>query len=204
MGKIIPFGARGARARLRQAQQQRQLVRLWRGRLEQGSFCGYIGGVGREFFLLRIIGDSLADEGLYAMRHRDITELEAPEAHHGFIEKALAIRNVVPELPCEFPLDAVNDVVAAAARRTDVLSVHVDSEDDEAVCYVGRLLGSDDDGFNLQEIDADATWLREPSFFAWDEISTVTMHDPYADALAAVAGTAPPLDHSDDGRGHGS
>src|SRR5699024_6529390 len=202
--KILPFGARGARARLRQAHHHHQLVRLWRGRLEQGSFCGYVGGVGREFFLLRVIGDNLTDEGLYAMRHRDITGLEAPEAHHRFNEKALALRHVVPELPCALPLDAVNDVVEPAGRPAPVMGVHVDSEDDNEVCYIGRLLDTEDDGFNLQEIDADAHWLREPSFFAWDEVSTVSMDDPYASALATVAGTAPPLDQSDDGRGHGS
>lgn len=205
MAKILPFSARGARARLHQAQQKRQLVRLWRGRLEQGSFCGYVGGVGREFFLLRVIGDNLGDEGLYALRHRDITELETPEAHHRFIEKALSIRQFVPDLPKTFPLDTVNDVVAAAARRVPVLGVHVDNEEDNTeVCYIGRLAGIEDDGFNLQEIDADAQWLREPSFFSWDEVSTVSMDDPYAHALHAVAGTAPSLDHSDDGRGHGS
>ena len=88
-GKILPFRARGTtRARLHQARQRRELVRLWREELEHGSFCGYVADVGREFFLLRVIGDGLTDEGLYAMRHRDVTELEAPEAHQRFIEQA--------------------------------------------------------------------------------------------------------------------
>lgn len=204
MSNILPFGARGARARLHQARQQHQLVRLWRGRLEQGSFCGYVGGVGREFFLMRVVGDTFTDEGLYAMRHRDVTRMETPEAHHRFIEKALQIKGVVAEFPSDFRLDATRDVIDDAIRRAPVLGVHVDSEDDNEVCYIGRLIGTEDDGFSLQEIDADAKWLREASFFAWDEVSTVSMHDPYAEVLHAVAGTAPALDTSDDGRGHGS
>ncbi|HET8555329.1 MAG TPA: hypothetical protein VFL78_10920 [Rhodanobacteraceae bacterium] len=206
-GKILPFRARAPRARLRQAQQQHELVRVWRGELEHGSFCGYVAGVGREFFLLRVIGDGLTDEGLYAMRHRDVTELEAPEAHHHFIEQALAIKHIVPHLPTAFPLDAVNDVVAAAAQRVPVMGVHVDSEEDAEVCYIGRLVDSDAEGFQLQEIDLDARWLDEPSFFAWDEVSTLSMHDPYAQSLLAVAGNAPPLkqvDDNDGGRDHGS
>lgn len=206
-GKILPFRARGTtRARLHQARQRRELVRLWRDGLEHGSYCGYVAGVGREFFLLRVIGDGLTDEGLYAMRHRDVTELEAPEAHHGFIEKALAIKRVVPQLPAAFPLDAVNEVVVAAAQHAPVIGVHVDSEEDTEVCYIGRLVGSKDDGFLVQEIDPDARWMNEPSFFGWDEVSTLSMHDPYAQSLLAVAGDAPPLKQQDDdhGRDHGS
>ena len=49
MGKIIELKTTGQRAQLREAQQNQQLVRLWRGELEHGSFCCYVGGVGREF-----------------------------------------------------------------------------------------------------------------------------------------------------------
>ncbi|HET7268398.1 MAG TPA: hypothetical protein VFJ15_09835 [Oleiagrimonas sp.] len=194
MGTIVPFrGNTGARALLRQAQQRRELVRLWRDGLEHGSYCGYVAGVGHEFFLLRVIGDGITDEGLFAMRHRDVTELEAPEAHHRFIEKALAVKHIVPDLPTDFPLDAVNDMVHAAAHMAPVLGVQVDSEEDSEICYIGRLVESDNDGFLLQEIDPDAQWLREPSFFAWGELSTLSMDDPYAQTLLAVAGTAPAL-----------
>lgn len=207
-GTILPFRVRDTtRARLQHARQRRQLVRLWRGELEHGSYCGYVAGVGREFFLLRVIGDGLTDDGLYAMRHRDVTELEAPEAHQQFIEQALAIKHVVPDLPGAFPLDAVAEVLTAAANEAPVIGVHVDSEEDTEVCYIGRVVGHGADGFQLQEIDPDAQWLREASFFAWDEVSTLSMHDPYALSLLAVAGSAPPLDRaegeSDDGRDHG-
>lgn len=206
MGTLLPFrDSASSRVRLHQAKARHELVRLWRGQLEPGSHCGYIAGVGHEFFLLRVIGDGLTDEGLVAMRHRDVTELEAPEAHHRFIEQALAVKHIVPELPVDFPLDAVNDVVRAAARRTSVVNVQVDSEEDSDVCYIGRLLGSGNDGFQLQEIDPDAHWLREPSFFAWDEVSTLGMDDPYTHALLAVAGTAPPLANREGGDcGHAS
>ena len=67
-----------------------------------------------------------------------------------------------------------------------MIGVHVDSEDEAEVCYIGRLLEVDDDGFGLQEISPDAEWLREVSQFTWDEVSTLSMHDPYASALLAV------------------
>lgn len=193
---------RGQRARLRQAQQQGLLVRLWRGALEHGSFCGYVAGVGREFFLLHVIGDGITDDGLYIMRHRDVTELEMPEQHAHFIGRALTLKGIARRQPMDFPLDDVAQVIAAAAHQAPVIGVHVDSEDEAEVCYIGRLTGCDEDTFGLQEISPDAEWLREVSQFAWGEVSTISMHDPYAEALLAVAGPAPALETGDAGVEH--
>ncbi|NII10707.1 hypothetical protein [Oleiagrimonas sp. C23AA] len=196
MGKVIQFQTKGHRAQLLEAQRQRQLIRLWRGDMEHGSFCGYVAGIGREFFMLRVIGDGITDDGLYVMRHRDITELESPDKHATFMLKAIAHRGLRPQLPKDFPLEDISQVVRAAATRAPVIGIHVDSEDEAEVCYIGRLIDTEDDGFNLQEISPDAEWLREPSFFAWDEVSTVSIDDPYATALAAVAGPVPELRQS--------
>ena len=201
MGTIIELKATGSRAQLREAQQKQQLVRLWRGELEHGSFCGYVGSVGREFVLLWVVGDGITYDGMYVMRHRDITELEAPDKHNDFMQKALVLKNLAPRLPSSFPLDSIRDVVQAASAMATVIGVHVDSEDESEVCYIGRLISVEDDGFNMQEITPDAEWLREPSFFAWDEVSTVTMEDGYAQSLLAVAGAPPPLVQGDSGVG---
>jgi len=202
MGNVIELKTTSRRAQLREAQESRQLVRLWREGLEHGSFCGYVGGGGREFMLLWVVGDTITYDGLYVMRHRDVTELEAPDKHHAFMEKALALKQLVPELPKAFPLDSIREVVQAAGHRAPVIGVHVDSEDEAEVCYIGRLVGVEEDGFTLQEISPDAEWLREASFFAWDEVSTISMDDGYAQALLAVAGTPPPLTQGDSGVGH--
>ena len=201
MGKVIELKTTGQRAQLREAQQTQQLVRLWRGELEHGSFCGYVGGVGREFFLLWVVGDAITYDGMYVMRHRDITELEAPDKHAIFMEKALAMKQLLPRTPRGFPLDDIREVVQAAARQAPVIGVHVDSEDEAEVCYIGKLISFEDDGFYMQEISPDAEWLREASFFSWDEVSTVSIEDGYAQALLAVAGTAPPLEQGDSGVG---
>jgi hypothetical protein len=194
MGKIIELKTTGQRAQLREAQESRQLVRLWREELEHGSFCGYVGGVGREFFLLWVMGDTITYDGIYIMRHRDVTELEAPDKHHVFMEKALALKSLTPTLPKDFPLDSIREVVEAAAKQSAVIGVHVDSEEEAEVCYIGRLVGVEEDGFSMQEISPDAEWLREASFFSWDEVSTISIDDGYAQALLAVAGTPPPLE----------
>lgn len=193
VSNIIELKSTGQRARLREAQQNQTLVRLWREELEYGSFCGYVGDVGREFFLLWVVGDGITYDGMYVMRHRDVTELEAPDKHHVFMQKALALKHILPRMPRGFPLDNIGEAIRAAGRQAPVIGVHVDSEDESDVCYIGRLIDSDDDGFNLQELSPDAEWMREPSFFSWDEVTTVCMEDSYAQSLLAVAGPPPPM-----------
>ena len=194
MSKILEFRSPSPRPRLRDAMKRGELVRVWRGNLEEGSFCGYLAGIGREWMLLWVIGDQIAFDGLYAMRLADITEVEAPDSHHAFLEKALAARKIYPRLPRNFPLDDITQVVRATAEYAAVMCVHVDTEDEHEVCYIGRPLGIDDDGFTLQEITPDAEWLREPSYFGWDEISTVSFDEPYAQVLQDVAGQPPRID----------
>ncbi len=203
MSNIIELKNTGQRAQLREAQQQQMMVRLWRESLEHGSFCGYVGGVGREFFLLWVVGDGITYDGMYVMRHRDISELEAPEKHHVFFEKALALKQLLPQPPGGFPLDNIREVVQAAGKLSAVIGVHVDSEDEAEVCYIGSLVSTDDDGFYMQELSPDAEWMREVSFFGWDEVSTISMEDGYAQSLLAVAGAAPALEQGDAGIGRG-
>jgi len=201
MGKIIELKTTGQRAQLREAQQSQQLIRLWRAELEHGSFCGYVGGVGREFLLLWVVGDGITYDGMYVMRHRDISELEAPDKHHEFMEKALRHKQLLPRMPRGFPLDAIREVVQAAGKLAPVIGVHVDSEEEAEVCYIGRLVEVEEDGFTLQEVSPDAEWMREASFFSWDEVSTISMEDGYAQSLLAVAGAPPPLEQGDSGIG---
>ena len=201
MSNIIELKTTGQRAQLREAQQKQTLVRLWREELEHGSFCGYVGGVGREFFLLWVVGDGITYDGMYVMRHRDVSELEAPDKHHAFFEKALALKQILPRPPRGFPLDNIREVIQAAGAQAAVIGVHVNSEDDSEVCYIGRLSSVDEDGFYLQELSPDAQWMLEASFFTWDEVSTVSMEDGYALSLLAVAGAAPALEPGDSGIG---
>ncbi len=171
MGKVLKFQSASPRPKLRGAMQRGELVRVWRSNLEEGSFCGYLAGIGKEWLLMWVVGDQISFDGLYALRLADISEVEAPDGHHVFIEKALAIRNVHPRLPRNFPLDDTTQVVRAAAEYAAVI------------------------------ITPDAEWLREPSFFGWDEISTVSFDEPYAQVLLDVAGQPPRIDFAGSGFG---
>jgi hypothetical protein len=185
--------ARGARAELRQAWQQKTLVRIWRGALEPGSFSGYVAHLGPEFFLIWAVGDYIGFDGYYALRYRDVTNLELPDSNQGFLEKAIALKALKPEWPEAFALDDVAQIVRAASEQRGVISAHVDTEGEHEVCYVGRLLGFEADGFTMQEITPNAEWLTEPSFFGFDEVSAIAFGGPYSEALAQVAGLPPPV-----------
>lgn len=43
--------------------------------------------------------------------------------------------------------------------------------------------------------------MHKASFFSWDEVSTISIEDSYAQSLLAVAGPAPALLASDTGIG---
>lgn len=199
VNNVIELKTTGQRAQLRAAQKNHTLIRLWREDLEHGSFCGYVGGVGREFFLLWVVGDGVTYDGTYVMRHRDVSELEAPDKYHAFFAKALALKHLQPQPLPGFPLDSIREVIQAAGAFAPVIGVHVDSEDESEVCYIGRLVSTEDEGFYMQELSPDAEWMREVSFFTWDEVSTVSIEDSYAQSLLAVGGAAPPLRQGDSG-----
>lgn len=191
MSKIVEMKQRGVRAKLREAHASGALVRLWRAEHEGASFTGFVVAIGKEFFLLWALGDYIGFDGLYALRQRDVTELEVPDKNAGFLLKAMAWKNLRPEWPSGFQLDDVESAVRSAAAQAPVIAVHVDTEGDEEICYVGRLLGFEADGFLLQEITPDAEWLREQSFFGFEEVSVVAFAGPYHQALAQVAGSPP-------------
>jgi hypothetical protein len=201
MTNVIELKPKSIPARLREAGRERSLVRLWREQHEPGSFTGYVAALGRERFLLWSLGDHIGFDGYFVLRYRDVTKLEVPDQHAQFLENAIALRGLLPSWPESFPLDDLNTMLRAASELAPVLSVYLDTEAEVETCYVGRLLDFEQEGFTVQEISPNAEWLTEASGFGYDEVSAISMQEPYALALAEVAGQPPPLDHSQTGQG---
>ncbi len=191
MTKIVELRPNSVYAQLRKAQQERTLVRIWREKLEPGSFTGYVGATGGEHFLLWALGDYIGFDGHFVLRYRDVTRLESPDHHADFLEKAMVLRQLRPEFPMDLPIDDFRETLKAAATQAPVTSVYVDSEAENEVCYIGQLLGFENDGFNIQEVSPHAEWLRDASYFDWNEVSCISWNEPYALALAEVAGPPP-------------
>ncbi len=200
MSKIIELKTRGIRPRLREAMESKQLVRVWRDKLEPGSFSGFVCAVGPEYFVLWVVGEYIGFDGLYALRHRDVSDLETPDSNLNFITKALAWRGIVPELPNDIPLDNIEQLFAHITSHNKILSLHLDSEGMPEVCYVGRFVDFEHDGFRLQEINPDAEWMTELSTFGFEEVSAIAWQTPYNQALEHIADAPPDLRPS--GFGH--
>ena len=92
MSKIVQMKQRGVRAKLREAHETGAMVRLWRAEHEVASFTGFVVGMGKEFFLLWALGDYIGFDGIYALRHRDVTEIEVPDKNALFLVKAMALK----------------------------------------------------------------------------------------------------------------
>lgn len=194
MSKIIEFRPKSVPARIREAARTSTLVRVWRERLEPGSFTGYVAAVGKNRFLLWTLGDYVGFDGYFVLRYQDITRLDAPDQHAHFLERAIALRKIKMILPKEFPIDDLRMSLRAISEMAPVISIYVDTEAENEVCYIGKLLSLDNDGFTLQEISPHAEWLREASSFGWEELSALSACEPYAMTLCEVAGVQPPLD----------
>lgn len=193
MKKITELKQRGVRAALREAYEKGTLLYLWRFSNEAAGFTGRIMAMGKEFLLMWVLGDHIDYDGMYALRYRDITGVESPDVNTRFLEKAMTVKDIKPGFAdaATFALDDVESVLRSAAEHAPLLAVHVDGEGETEICYVGRLLGFEGDGFLLQEISADAEWQHEASFFAFHEVSAVAFEGPYLEVLAKVAGPPP-------------
>lgn len=201
MSNIVELRPKSIPARLREASRDRTLIRLWRDNLEPGSFTGYVAALGRDRFLLWTLGDHIGFDGYFVLRYRDVTRLQTPDQDAQFLERAIALRGLNPEWPTTFPLDDMSEAIQAAQLMAPVITVYLDTEAETETVYVGRLLAFEQDGFSMQEISTNAEWLQEPSAFGFDEVSALSMHEPYALALAEVAGPPPQLDHTQPGHG---
>ena len=196
MNKVVELRPKSVPARLREALRARTLVRVWRDQLEPGSFTGYVAAVGKERFLLWVLGDYIGFDGYFILRYRDVSRLESPDQHASFLERAIKLRKLDTELKSDFPMDDFRECVRQAAAQAPVISVYVDTEAESEVCYIGKVLEFDADGFTMQEISPHAEWLRESSSFGLEEISAISLFEPYALALCEVAGEQPQLDRS--------
>jgi hypothetical protein len=76
MSTVVPFKARGVRAELREALDQRIPLRVQRERLQPGVIHGYVVGLSRDFCLIAEVGDAMRFDGYIAIAVSDISALE--------------------------------------------------------------------------------------------------------------------------------
>ena len=88
MTTVVPFKARGVRAELKTALDERAPIRIQRERVQPGTIHGYVVGLSRDFCLVAEVGDAIRFDGYLAIAIADISALETDPARE-FVDREL-------------------------------------------------------------------------------------------------------------------
>lgn len=174
MNTVVPFKARGVRAELQRALDQRVPVRIQREHIQSGVIHGYVIGLSRDFCLVAEVGDAIRFDGYLAMAIADISALDTDPARE-FVERALALRGETLVVPNDFRLDDWAAIARSAAAAAPLISINM-IEDDE-----GEIM--------LIEING-AVWYPDTGAYEFEAIGSIGFGSGYLDALWQVAGAA--------------
>lgn len=190
MTTVVPFKARGMRAELRAALEQRTPMRFHRCGMQPGWVHGFVVGMSREHCLIAEVGDTIRFDGFLAIAIADLTAIEPDPAQH-FVLRALEMRSEQLQVPESFPLDDWASIARAAADLAPLISLNmVDGDDGESgeVSYVGQLVGVEPDALVLREIDPNADWYPDTGIYEIEALGSISFGSGYLDALWQVAG----------------
>ncbi|MCQ4167549.1 hypothetical protein [Tahibacter harae] len=204
MTNIVKFKARGPRAYLREAQEQRIPVRIKREGIDPGWVHGMIVDVSVDFVLIAEISDSMRFDGFLVIALGDVTHAEEDPSRE-FVEKALALNGETLQAPAGFPLDNWASVARAAAALAPVISVNMLDEESGEASYIGKLENAGPDVLTLREIDPNARWYPDAGDYEYDDVGSIGFGTAYMYTLFRVAGepSGPPQEprlHSTDPR----
>ena len=187
MTTVVPFKARGLRAELQRALDERAPVRILRERIQPGVIHGYVIGLSRDFCLVAEVGDAIRFDGYLAIAIADVTSLDTDPARE-FVEKALALRGEALVVPEGFRLDDWAAIARSAATLAPVISVNMIEDDEGEISYVGQIVETDAHGVVLRELDPNATWYPDTGAYEYEAIGSIGFGSGYLDALWQVAG----------------
>jgi hypothetical protein len=187
MTTVVPFKARGVRAELQRALEERVPVRIHRERIQPGVIHGYLVGLSRDFCLVAEVGDAIRFDGYIAIAVADISTLEADPARE-FVDRALALRGETLQVPKDFRLDDWAAIARSAAAAAPLISVNMLEDDDGEISYVGQVVSIDVAAIVLRELDPNAAWYSDTGAYEFAAIGSIGFGSGYLEALWQVAG----------------
>ena len=194
MTNIVPFKARGPRAYLREAQENRIPVRVKRDGIDVGWVHGFLVEMSAEFALIAEVSDSMRFDGFLVIALSDLTHAEEDPSRE-FVEKALQLNGEELRAPAGFRLDDWAGVARSAASIAPVISVNMLDDETGEASYIGKLEGFQADALTLREIDPNARWYPDTGDYEFTDIGSIGFGTAYMDTLFRVAGAPPdPLD----------
>jgi len=187
MTLVIPFKARGVRAELQRALEERAPVRIHRERIQPGVIHGYVVGLSRDFCLIAEVGDAIRFDGYIAIAVADISALDADPARE-FVDRALALRGETLKIPQDFGLADWAAIARSAAAAAPLISVNMIEDEEGEISYVGQLIDADASAVVLRELDPNAAWYPDTGAYEFEAIGSIGFGSGYLDALWQVAG----------------
>jgi hypothetical protein len=187
MTTVVPFKARGTRAELQRALDERAPIRIHRERIQPGVIHGYVVGLSRDFCLVAEVGDAIRFDGFLAIAITDITLLDVDPARE-FVERALALRGETLVVPEGFRLDDWGTIAQSAAALAPLISVNMIEDDEGEISYVGQIETVDANAIVLRELDPNAAWYPDTGAYEYEAIGSIGFGSGYLDALWQVAG----------------
>lgn len=173
------------RDKLLKAQASGSVVCMRREELEDGRELGEVVAVGAEWFLYRIISDSIQYDGFGVMRIADVSQMDHPHRFAKFVAKALQLRAATPPVPPLLDLDSTASLLESACAAARLVSIHWE-EIDAGECAVGKLKEVDGDEFSFREVSPAAKWNRDLAIHEFKHLTRVDLLRGYEEALADV------------------
>lgn len=187
MTNIVQFKARGPRAYLREAMEQRIPLRVRREGIDAGWIHGFVVDLSAEFALIAEVADAMRFDGFLVLALSDVTEAEE-DPSRDFVEKALTLNGEQLRAPSGLRLDDWGSVARSAASIAPVISVNMLDDESGEASYIGKLEGLEGDALILREIDPNARWYPDTGAYEFAEIGSIGFGTAYMDTLYRVAG----------------
>lgn len=187
MSNVVPFKARGVRAELREALEQRLPLRIQRDGLQPGTIHGYVVALSHGFSLVAEVADTMRFDGYIAIANADISLVEVDPSRE-FVEKALALRGEELQPPTDFQLDDWVSIARSASALAPLIAVNMVEDDEGEISYVGQLDSIEPGALNLRELDPNAEWYPDTGGYELEAIGSIGFGSGYLDALWQVAG----------------
>jgi hypothetical protein len=187
MTTVVPFKARGVRAELQRALEERVPIRIHRERIQPGVIHGYVVALSRDFCLVAEVGDAIRFDGYIAIAVADISTLEADPARE-FVDRALALRGEKLKVPTDFRLDDWAAIARSAAAVAPLISVNMLEDEEGEISYVGQIVDIDANAIVLRELDPNAAWYPDTGAYEFAAIGSIGFGSGYLEALWQVAG----------------
>lgn len=174
------------RERLRRAQEDVALVRVYRGD-DLDVIDGYVLALGREWLLLAALDAAIVLDGQTALRLSDVRRVGRPR-RGDMVQQALKLREQWPPAASQeaFDLDSGSGLLASLMSEK-VITVHPE-HDDPDICFVGAPVTIDGDCLWLLEVTPRGVWLSRPTQHRVEDVTRVDLGGRYEEALVSVAG----------------